>query len=443
MRGGKKDLAMLMLYASMDSYLQDGGKLGFVITETVFKTKGAGDGFRRFRLGKEGPHIQVLSVHDLVELQPFEGASNRTATVVLQKGQPTEYPASYTVWRKTLPGRIGMDCTLDEVEERTKRMALSARPVNGAELTSPWLTASPAALAALQKAVGPSAYRAHEGANTGGANGVYWLHVLERRAEGLLLVENLYDVGKTKIKRSQALIEPHLVYPLLRGRDVSRWGAKPSASILLPQSRERQREGIPENTLKTDFPYAYAYLRDFEELLAARADRRYYPEGSPFYTMRNVAEYTFAPYKVVWPEVGHTVRAGAAVVENDQLLGAKSPVPDHTLIMVPLGTAEEACYLAALLNSSPSTLVVRGYVSLHPSPHVLQHIAIPRFDPRKSVHRSLSTLSQRAHQLAALGKDGEAELGRVEREIDRLAARLWGITQVELEEIGRALAELD
>ena len=40
--GGKKDLSMLMLYASADNYLKDGGRLGFIITQTVFKTKGAG-----------------------------------------------------------------------------------------------------------------------------------------------------------------------------------------------------------------------------------------------------------------------------------------------------------------------------------------------------------------------------------------------------------------
>jgi hypothetical protein len=442
MRGGKKDVAMLMLYVSVDNYLRDGGKLGFVITQTVFKTKGAGDGFRRFRLGQEGPRLKVVSAHDLVELQPFEGASNRTAAVVLEKGAGTEYPARYSLWRRAKPGRIGVDLSLREVEERTTRTALSARPVNEAELTSPWLTASSATLRALERVVGPSPYQAHEGANTGGANGVYWLHVLERRPEGLLLVENLYDVGKTKVKRLQALIEPHLVYPLLRGRDVSRWRTEPSASILLPQSRERQREGIPENILKIDFPYTYAYLKEFEEVLAARADRRYYPGASPFYTMRNVAEYTFAPYKVVWPEVGRTVRAAAAVIENDRLPEVKSLIPDHTLIMVPLGIAEEACYLAALLNSSPSTVVVQGYVSLHPSPHVLQHVAIPKFDPCDPLHQALASLSQRAHELAVLGKEGEAELGRVEEEIDRLAAQLWGITDEEMDEIRRALAEL-
>ena len=52
MRGGKKDVAMLMLYAAMDSYLKDGGKLGFVITQTVFKTKGGGGRISPFPPGQ-------------------------------------------------------------------------------------------------------------------------------------------------------------------------------------------------------------------------------------------------------------------------------------------------------------------------------------------------------------------------------------------------------
>ena len=56
--GGKKDLSMLMLYAAADRYLKPHGRLGMVITQTLFQTKGAGDGFRRFRLGPDGPPLR-------------------------------------------------------------------------------------------------------------------------------------------------------------------------------------------------------------------------------------------------------------------------------------------------------------------------------------------------------------------------------------------------
>ncbi len=52
--------------------------------QSVFKTAGAGQGFHRFMLGDSTP-VKVLQVDDVVELNPFEGASNRTSVVVLEK----------------------------------------------------------------------------------------------------------------------------------------------------------------------------------------------------------------------------------------------------------------------------------------------------------------------------------------------------------------------
>ena len=51
---GKKDLSMLFTYAAADFYLKPGGTLAFLITQEVFKSKAAGEGFRRFRLGGRG-----------------------------------------------------------------------------------------------------------------------------------------------------------------------------------------------------------------------------------------------------------------------------------------------------------------------------------------------------------------------------------------------------
>ena len=97
--GGKKDLSMLMLYAAADRYLKSGGRLGMVITQTLFQTRGAGDGFRRFRLGADGPPLKVLRVDDMVALRPFD-AANWTSTIVLQKGDATAYPVPYYIWEQ-------------------------------------------------------------------------------------------------------------------------------------------------------------------------------------------------------------------------------------------------------------------------------------------------------------------------------------------------------
>jgi len=76
----KKDLAMLFLVRSFDRYLKEGGKLGFLITFTVFKIQ-AGAGFRGFLATNTKIHV----IHDLVTLMPFEGATNRTGAVIIEK----------------------------------------------------------------------------------------------------------------------------------------------------------------------------------------------------------------------------------------------------------------------------------------------------------------------------------------------------------------------
>jgi len=187
---GKKDISTLMTYVAADRYLKDGGKLGFVITQSVWKTAGAGQGFRRFRLKQDGAHLRILHVDDLSSLQVFEGASTRTSVFVLQKGQPTSYPVSYTFWKKTAAGRLDYDSTLEEVTAQTRRLEFFAIPVDAADPTSAWLTARRKALDAVRKVLGQSDYAAHAGVTTW-ANGVFWLETVGKRPDGLVVIRNV------------------------------------------------------------------------------------------------------------------------------------------------------------------------------------------------------------------------------------------------------------
>ena len=229
-----------------------------------------------------------------------------------------------------------------------------------------------------------------------------------------------------------------MVYPLIRGREISRWKGKSSIFIVLPQDRIKQREGITEATLSNKYPLTYQYLKYFENSLSNRADRKYYPEGSPFYTMRNVANYTFAPYKVVWSEVGHNLEAAVISSHNNEQLGEKIVVPDHTVVAVSLESESEAHYICAVLNSTPAQFVIRGYVVLHPSPHVLKNISIPKYNEANESHVNLSQLSKTCHEKIAAGID----ITDSEEQIDELADELWGLTKEDLKDIKDSLEEL-
>ncbi len=445
---GKKDISMLMTFTVMDGLLREGGKLGFVITQSLFKTSGAGQGFRRFLCpgdGEKSIPLAVVHVDDMVNLNPFEGASNRTAVMVLEKGRPTQYPVPYTIWRKTRGARFTYDSTLEEVQAATRRLNFDAEPVDKRDKTSPWLTARPKAIRAVRKILGKSDYQAHEGVNSGGANAVYWVEVVLKRPDGLVVVRNLTEGAKIKVDEVTEPIEPDLLYPLLRGRDVQRWKAEPSAFILMVQDPIKRR-GMDEKELQTHHPRTYGYLKRFVPVLRQRAAfKRYFTrpvrggkvaETGPFYSMFNVGDYTFALWKVVWREVAHTLDAAVAPPHN-----RKPTVPDHTLIAVECSGKEEAHYLCGVLNSSPARLAVQAYIVLHPDPHILERISVPRYDPNRAVHRRLAELSEQAHQ--ATRREDAVELQRIEAEIDQQAAQLWGLNDAELRAIRQCLRELE
>ncbi len=443
----KDDISVLMTYTVMDKLLKDGGRLGFVITQSLFKTGGGGQGFRRFRIpdrqGQSTP-LRVVHVDDMVSLNPFEGASNRTAVMVLEKGKPTKYPVPYTVWRKTKGARFTYESTLDEVTSATKRLNFVAEPVDPSDRTSPWLTARPRALRAVRKIFGKSDYEARKGV-TSSANSVYWLDVVLKRPDGLIVVRNLTEGAKIQVDEVTEPLEPDLLYPLLRGRDVQRWRAEPSALILLTHEPGMRLKAIPESEMQTRYPRTYGYLKRVEKVLRSSAVfRRYFTrkergvlvETGPFYSMFNIGDYTFAGWKVVWREIASELTASVSGCEE-----SKPIVPDHKLVLIPCSNSTEAHFICALLNSSIVRFAALGYtVQTQFAPHLLNYIRIPRYDPSHRVHGRLAELSQAAHAAAAAGEQNR--LGEIEAEIDRQAARLWGLSEAELREIQTSLAEL-
>ena len=261
-----------MTYVAVDRYLRRGGKLGFVLSQSLFKTSGAGQGFRTFKLPDETP-FGPIAVDDMVDLKPFEGATNRTAVGVFAKGKPVRYPVSYQLWKKRSRGRggtIGFDTPYEEITtQKIASRSWYAEPVDADDRTSAWITARKKALRALRNILGDSPYCAHEGSNTGGANGIYWLEIIGERPGGLVMVSNITEGARRKVQNTQAALEADLLYPLLRGRDVSKWRASPSAHILMTQDPKKRR-GIDAKVMEKQYPRTHSYLVRFEEILRSR-----------------------------------------------------------------------------------------------------------------------------------------------------------------------------
>jgi hypothetical protein len=431
----KTDISILMTYASCDAYLRQGGALGFVITRTVFQSEIGGWHFRAFAL-PGGVSLGVTRVDDLDRLKPFRGrAANVTASVIIRKGTKTEYPVQYVRWEPAIKGVGDEDHSLADVRSGSRRLSWVAYPVRKEWLQSSWLVGPEPCIDILRKIIGTSPYAtlAREGVNTRGANGVYFIDVLE--ANNLVVVRNRAHDGDEdeRVPTIERAVEREYVFPLLRGREVSKWSASPSGAIVLPHDSNDPVEPIPFRKLGKK---VQAFLFAFEEKLRSRRRfRNFDPTGENWHGLYSVLPAAFALYKVVWKEMANG--SVASVVSTGAIAPgapARVIIPDHKLMIIPAKTMPEAHFIAAILNSTIARYIVLSFaISTGISTHILDKLPIPRFQEADSLHTELAQLSMDCHSAATVGD--ERKISHAEEQIDISVARLWRTTRAQLKTI--------
>lgn len=443
---GKKDLSMLMSYVASDRYLKSDGQLGFVITNSVFLNHGAGRGFRRFALGShQDEQLSMKSVDDFSAIQPFENATTNSCVFVWQKGEPTDYPVVYEWWKPKPGTRIGANAlSASEVRQNLVRDARSAWPSVRDDPMSAWASASAEDWPRISSMLRASNYRAYEGVNSGGANGIYWLEptgVTAQEAQELLKgeerisIRNRADLGKKATRVVEFEIETKHLYPLVRGVQMRKWNAVSDTYLLMVQDPAARR-GISRERLESETPLTLAYLEQFEDALRARAAYRKYflrtrksdrvvRETGPFYSMFNVGEYTVAPFKVAWHRMKSPLQAAVIGSKQGKLL-----LPQETHAFIPCQEDVEAHFLAAMLNSRYFNSVAEATAQKggksFASPHILERVFLPSFRGDDETHR---VISQRAKDIQAAVHQGEepSEVQRLEEQLEPLVETAFQI----------------
>jgi type II restriction/modification system DNA methylase subunit YeeA len=458
----KKDLSMLFLVRSFNLYLKEGGKLGFLMTFTIFKSQ-AGAGFRKYLINNTKIHI----IHDLVTLRPFEGAINRTGAIVVEKTQGKD---TINAQRANMGGvkhiiwdgkQIPPDTTLEEVLRTTRRYNAVMIPLILNDPSSPWMQTTQHIIHAIRKIInGEQYYEAHAGVYPG-INQIYYVKILKKTPDNYLIITNPSESGqKKKVKQIEAKIEPDLVYPLIRGRDIKKWFVDfKGRYIIMPV--DSQGRDINLNNMKIKYPYTYNYFYTFFNDLINRGGEPYksklkpYKEipfqeaekvAPPFYWIFN-AKHSLAPYKVVWQRIagaitGKAVSFACAVIEPIKGIPL---IPDDGTILIEAGTRDEAYYIAGFLNSLIVRTIIASYTyELRQETHIADIIKIPKFDPNNQFHVNLSNLSQKAHELTicifandkpdyCLKINAEKELNSIENKIDFIVAKLLELSENDLE----------
>ena len=434
---GEKDLSQLFVYSSLDNYLRRHGKLGFVITQTVFKAKGQAEGFRKFRLREGGEPFRITRVDDFSHLQPFEGATNLTVSFVCIKGLLPKYPVQYRIWTpRTGTAAIPSDWPLEKVCEHVLQVSEDARPVDPAKPNSHWQTTSGKVGDALKNVIGPSVYKARIGARTD-PYGVFQIRILKAVSRDTVLVENCADAGKREIHQVQMSVEKELIYPLIRGRDVDRWRTTPKLYVVMVQNPET-RTPIPERVLKRGNPQTYAYLSHFKPDLLTRGSGvvKALMEATTFYAMFAIGVETYAPFKVVWRRMGNDFRAAFASSVNDEYLGEKLVIPSDTVSFVPFYEEREAYFFLGLINSTPGRAAIYSFSPAGRglgAPSILQNLKIERYHAAAAgLRNSICGAAKRISTLMNSSSQDFAAIDRSRMELDSLAAEYWGIPAAQL-----------
>ena len=320
----------------------------------------------------------------------------------------------YKIWKQ-----IGKKSPIDshakwnQVVNNLNYDVLSARPVDGNNKQSSWLTMYDMSLA--NKILDPTKqryYSGRKGIEPAGAKGVYLLKKPVRSRDGLLFIENCIERQRRKdflVKGvNKGKIEETFIFPMLGGRNIGKWQVKSNEYILVPHTVE-YKYGIPVQELDKIAPKTSEWLYFYhDELLASRIQngKFFNPAIHPYYRLDNVGEYTYAPYKVLWKE--QTGSMSAVVVgsyfesipdaDRDLFSKDKTIVVDSKVLMLGLYNFDEANYICGILNSKDVVDVIDGYaISTNRGVDVLKYLAIPKYDLTNDIHKNISKLSKNIH----------------------------------------------
>jgi hypothetical protein len=309
----------------------------------------------------------------------------------------------------------------DEFRRTAQRFDGTAVPVPGGDGTRPWLVGSAQDQAVFAKVFAAGAkpeYKARKGITTD-RNGIFWVHATGAVGPDLVTVRNVAGIGKTKgIPQITATVESEHLFPLLRGRGVAPFNAVPETDlrILVPQ---RGMHGDPD--LPAASPHTFKFLNRFKSHLEQRSSLKRFQKGQEFYSLWSTGSYTFAPFKVLWREMGNTFAAayiGSASIEH---AGEKIVIPDHKLYFIPVDSEPEAAYLTGFLNAPTISKAVSAYAAqLSLGASVAEYLNIPKFDETNEHMEEIGSIARALTKNAGNAKP--SDLAQLDSRVRKLLA---------------------
>lgn len=395
----KEDISVLLTYVAMDKYLKNGGKIGFLVKETLFKSIKQGAGFRKFKIIPKEIDLRVLRVDDLTKIKPFKDAVTRTTIIYIEKGKKTNYPVDYVIWNPSSKVRSFGNNGIFMLSEYIDFETLKARPSINGDISSGWITETEDEMKYSKYILGNNRLVARTGVFTGGANGIFWLNIDSDQNE-TVWVTNITESAKNKMKKVHLEIEKEYVFPFLTGKDLGFWSYAYSKYILCPHTCETRMYPIDRSRL-AKYPLTERYFSEFRKELEDRKGFTSMDESihkQYFYTLQRIGSYTFAKYKVCWKYISKTFIPAVVEYANDNYLGEKNIIGNEKIISIAFENRDEAYYVCAVISSTPYRKTIENYmVGTQITPSIISRLNIPKFDRENEQHLELSRLCREGH----------------------------------------------
>jgi adenine-specific DNA-methyltransferase len=212
-----------------------------------------------------------------------------------------------------------------------------------------------------------------------------------------------------------------VIKPFLRGRDIKRYAIEdPGLSIIyVPFQWTNGNRGRmePETFFKKELPSIHRHLKQFEEQLIARDD-----QGDYWWEMRPCKYLEeFEKPKIMLPDISPTVNF--AFDRTKSFCGNTAyiiPIADQVLL------ANLNSSVTTFFYSKLSSTVRGGYLRF-----IYQHLSqIPIPKPNQS---NREAIEERVEKILAAKKNyPAADTSQLEREIDQIVYKLYGLTEEEI-----------
>jgi hypothetical protein len=419
-----KDISMLFVYASLDKFLGENGRLGFVITKTIFFSA-AGAEFRNFTL-PNGEEFSLESISDWESVKPFTGAVNKTVVLVAKKCKPLDELRrfEYLVYNPTCP--FDRDSSsLEEVMQGCSRTTKEGRIVSSKQGRNILISdeGENIALAHSPAKRFTDAFTSRLGIKSD-LESAFRVIIDDMPTNGLLVVHNNSRRAKKAIPNNQGKIERTFVSAYLGGSGITKWGFKAEGLWIIPHTASSGIAAITPSEFLSTAPMTLKYLSFYKDYLVARPlFKRWAAQSGQYYTVFNIGPYSFAPFKLCWARSSRRFQCCVLSEHLDPQLGSIRLDPNNKVSFIAFHDYKPAHFYCGLLNSKFSTALIESSTSGEFHQESLDIVPFVEYDPQSEIHNRISDISIELHRTVAATGSIDIVL---EDELEQLVMSLQG-----------------